>query len=244
MKILCFIIVVIAMICFFKFTKTGKRLKIRVSGTSDEKFTEDASTPEGAKAYYNSAIALAEKKYSDEYGKYIQQTGKIKSYEEQLRVLKKEDMQLDLNIKSCIDKNDDNAAKVYLIKQKNNEEKAEIIKKNLEDLRSAAKLQDEVVKNLHDELENLKAEKEVSILALETAEATKSLQATSGISTNEEDKMLEKVREGVKKSKEVAEGSKIAYESSYEVQKKRLDKQMKDDEIQKKLDELKAGKKK
>lgn len=244
MKILCFIIVVIAMIYFFKFTKTGKRLRIRASGTSDEKFSEDASTPEGAKAYYNSAITLAENKYKTEYAKYIQQTGKIKSYEEQLRVLKKEDMQLDLNIKSCIDKNDDNAAKVYLIKQKNNEEKAEIIKKNLEDLRSAAKLQDEVVKNLHDELENLKAEKEVSILALETAEATKSLQATSGVSTNEEDKMLEKVREGVRKSKEVAEGSKIAYESSYEVQKKRLDKQMKDDEIQKKLDELKAGKKK
>lgn len=56
--------------------------------------------------------------------------------------------------------------------------------------------------------------------------------------------MLEKVRDGIKKTKEEADGNKIAYESSSSVQQKRLDKKMKDDEIQKKLDALKAAKNK
>ena len=54
--------------------------------------------------------------------------------------------------------------------------------------------------------------------------------------------MLEKVRDGVKKQKEAADGARIAYESSTTVQKQRLDKKMKDDEIDKKLQELKAKK--
>ena len=56
--------------------------------------------------------------------------------------------------------------------------------------------------------------------------------------------MLEKVRDGIKKTKEEADGNKIAYENSATVQQKRLDKKMKDDKVQKKLDQLKAAKKK
>ena len=97
---------------------------------------------------------------------------------------------------------------------------------------------------MFDELNELKSEKETAILTLETAQVTKSLQATPGISSREEDKMLEKVRDGIKKTKEEADGNKIAYESSATVQQKRLDKKMKDDEIQRKLEQLKAGKKK
>ena len=56
--------------------------------------------------------------------------------------------------------------------------------------------------------------------------------------------MLEKVREGIKKVKEEADGNKIAYENSTDVQQKRLDKKMKDDEIQRQLDKLKSERKK
>lgn len=97
---------------------------------------------------------------------------------------------------------------------------------------------------MFDELNKLKSEKETSVLALETAQVTKSLKATPGISTNEEDKLLNKVRDGVKKTKEEADGNKIAYENSATVQQKRLDKKMKDEEIQKKLEQLKAARKK
>lgn len=64
------------------------------------------------------------------------------------------------------------------------------------------------------------------------------------MSTSEEDKMLEKVREGIQKTKEEGIGNKIAYENSASVQQKRLDNKMKEDEIQKQLDQLKAAKRK
>ena len=91
---------------------------------------------------------------------------------------------------------------------------------------------------------DLKSEKENAILTLETAQVTKSLQVTPGIPSKEEDKMLEKVRDGIRKTKEEADGSKVAYESSSTVQQMRLDKRMKDEEVDQKLQELKANRKK
>ena len=110
-------------------------------------------------------------------------------------------------------------------------------------MKENAKLQEETVNAIKIQLSDLKAEKDNAILTLETAQVTKSLQATSGISSLEEDKMLEKVRDGVKKQKEAADGTKVAYENSTSVQKQRLDQKMKDEEIEKKLAELKARKK-
>ena len=93
------------------------------------------------------------------------------------------------------------------------------------------------------ELGDLKAEKENAILTLETAQVTKALQATPGTATREEDKMLEKVRDGIRRTKEEADGNKIAYESSSTVQQQRLDKRMKDEDVDRKLQELKANRK-
>lgn len=55
-NILLLIIAVVFVSGFFFFTKTGKRVRIRASGTSDQMFEEDASTPQGAAAYYNTAM--------------------------------------------------------------------------------------------------------------------------------------------------------------------------------------------
>lgn len=243
MSYLIVILVFVCIVGFVFFTKTGKRIRLRASGTADEIVSKDASTPEGAKAYYNTAIAKKEEDYQKAHSIYAQMLGKIENYEAQLLTLKKENMQLDINVNSCVEKNDDEGAKVYLTRQQEVTEKITIIKEALKELRENAILQDETLKNMFDELNKLKSEKETAILTLETAQVTKSLQATS-VSSNEEDKMLEKVRDGIKKTKEEADGNKIAYESSSSVQQKRLDKRMKDDEIQKKLDALKAAKKK
>lgn len=244
MKYLIVFIIVMCVIALLFFTKTGKRLRLRASGTADEVITKDASTPEGAKAYYNTAISKKEEEYQKAHAIYAQMLGKIENYETQLRSLKKENMQLDLNITSCVEKNDDDGAKVYLTRQQEVTDKIDIIKEAVKELKENANLQDETLKDMFDELNKLKSEKETSILALETAQVTKSLKATSGISTNEEDKLLDKVRDGVKKTKEEADGNKIAYENSATVQQKRLDKKMKDEEIQKKLEQLKAARKK
>lgn len=243
MNHLIILLLFICIIGFVFFTKTGKRIRLRASGTADEIVSKDASTPEGAKAYYNTAIAKKEEDYKKAHSIYAQMLGKIENYEAQLLTLKKENMQLDINVNSCVEKNDDEGAKVYLTRQQEVTEKITIIKEALKELRENATLQDETLKNMFDELNKLKSEKETAILTLETAQVAKSLQATS-VSSNEEDKMLEKVRDGIKKTKEEADGNKIAYESSSSVQQKRLDKKMKDDEIQKKLDALKTAKNK
>ena len=88
----------------------------------------------------------------------------------------------------------------------------------------------------------MKAEKDKAILTLETAQVTKSLKVLPEASDKEEDKMLEAVRDGIKKQKEMADGTKEAFDNSADVQQKRLDKKMKDEALDKKLQELKAKK--
>jgi phage shock protein A len=237
------VIVVLAILFFFLRTKTGKRLKLRASGTAAEVISKDASTPEGAKAYYNVAIEKKEEDLAKANVIYTQMLGKISNYEDQIRGYKKDLMKTEININSCVEKNDDEGAKVYLKEQQDLEEKVAIIKDALTGLKENAKLQEETVKGIRTQLSDLKAEKDNAVLTLETVQVTKSLQATTGVSYAEEDKMLEKVRDGVKKQKEAADGTKIAYENSASVQKQRLDQKMKDEEIEKKLAELKARKK-
>ena len=236
-------IVVLAILFFFLRTKTGKRLKLRASGTAAEAISKDASTPEGAKAYYNVAIEKKEEDLAKANVIYTQMLGKISNYEDQLRGYKKDLMKTEININSCVEKNDDEGAKVYLKEQQDLEEKVAIIKDALTGLKENAKLQEETVKGIQTQLSDLKAEKDNAVLTLETVQVTKSLQATTGVSSAEEDKMLEKVRDGIKKQKEAADGVKVAYENSTAVQKQRLDQKMKNEEIEKKLAELKDKKK-
>lgn len=237
------VIVVLAILFFFLRTKTGKRLKLRASGTAAEAISKDASTPEGAKAYYNVAIEKKEEDLAKANVIYTQMLGKISNYEDQIRGYKKDLMKTEININSCVEKNDDEGAKVYLKEQQDLEEKVAIIKDALTGLKENAKIQEETVKGIRTQLSDLKAEKDNAVLTLETVQVTKSLQATTGVSSAEEDKMLEKVRDGIKKQKEAADGVKVAYENSTAVQKQRLDQKMKNEEIEKKLAELKAKKK-
>lgn len=238
------VILVIAAVIFFTTTKTGKRLKMRASGTADEMISNDASTPDGAKAYYNSIISKKEDSYIKANSLYTQIEGKIQNYETQLRQLQKENMQMDLSVASCIDRNDDESAKAYLAKQQEVADKIETIKTTLKELKENRDVQKENLTALQEEIKSLKAEKDKAVFTLEAAETVKSLQSIPNTSTQEENKMLEKVREGVQKTKEQADGTRIAYENSTDVQMKRLDKKMKDEELQKKLDSLKAAKKK
>lgn len=238
------VILVIAAVIFFTTTKTGKRLKMRASGAADEMISNDASTPDGAKAYYNSIISKKEDSYIKANSLYTQIEGKIQNYETQLRQLQKENMQMDLSVASCIDRNDDESAKAYLAKQQEVADKIETIKTTLKELKENRDVQKENLTALQEEIKSLKAEKDKAVFTLEAAETVKSLQSIPNTSTQEENKMLEKVREGVQKTKEQADGTRIAYENSADVQMKRLDKRMKDEELQKKLNSLKAAKKK
>lgn len=237
-----FLVLVAAGTVWFLNTKVGKRLKLRASGTANEMLNQDASTPEGAKAYYNAAIEKKEEEYQKANTVYSQMLGKISSFEQNLRAMQKEDMQLTLDINSCIDQGNDEGAKVYLERQQENKDKIEVLKNSLKEIKENSVLQKETVDKLYDDLKALKSEKDKAIFTLETVEATKALKPDTGVGSNEQEKMLQKVREGVQKAKEESDGNRIAYESSAEVQKKRLDKQMKNNAIDQKLAELKAKK--
>lgn len=220
-------------------TKLGKRLLLRAKGTADEMLNQDASTPEGAKAYYNAAIEAKSDVYNDAVKTLGQMKGKAQTYEQQLRDYKKDRMKYDMSLRQCIDSDDDETAKVYIGKMADVDDKIEILKTTLTELNSNITVQEENVDALREEIEALKAEKDKTILTLETSQTVMALKVDSGIATTEEDKMLEKVRDGVQKAKEAAVGHKIAYENSDAVQQKRLDQHMKNADIEAKLQELK-----
>lgn len=224
-----------------KLVKMGQRLWARVTGTIDEIMNRDASTPEGAAAYYNAAIEAKEEQYKQSITTLSQMKGKVDTYEQQLRDLKKTKMQCELDLRKCIDSGDDEAAKIYIRKQEEVDDQIQVLKQNIPVLQDNAKLQQEVVDSLKDEVEALKAEKEKTILTLETSQSIKSLKVDSHAAVTEEEKMLEKVRDGVQKSKEEATGHRIAYENSTSVQQKRLDQRMRDADVEARLQELKKA---
>lgn len=240
--ILGILLAIVMLYWILNFTKIGKDLKIRATGSIHEAITQDASTPEGAKAYYNAAIEKREGDYQKANDIYTQMLGKIDGYEKQIYDLKKKNMQLDVNIDKCVDKGDDDSAKVYLSEQREVTDKMDILKNAVKELKENTEIQKNTLGDIKQEIDDLKSEKDRVVLTLETSQVTTSMNPNLG-SNREEYRMLEKVRDGVKKTKEKADGTRIAYESSSAVKQKKLDKQMKNDEIQKKLDELKQKKK-
>lgn len=233
-------ILIIVGIVLVNNTRIGKRVWLRVKGSADEAFTQDASTPEGAKAYYNAAIEAKSDVYKDAVNTLGQMKGKAQTYEQQLRDYKKDRMKYDMSLRQCINSGDDETARVYISKMADLDDKIEILKTTLSELNSNIAVQEENASALREEIEALKAEKDKTILTLETSQTVMALKVDSGVATTEEDKMLEKVRDGAQKAKEAAVGHKIAYENSGAVQQKRLDQRMRDADIEAKLQALKA----
>lgn len=242
---LCFLVVILAIGGALVFnTKLGKRLLLRLKGTADEALNQDASTPEGAKAYYNAAIEAKNDAWQNAVSTLGQMKGKAQTYEQQLRDFKKDRMKYDMSLRQCIDSGDDETAKIYIGKIDDLDDKIEIVKNALSELNGNIVIQEENADALREEVMALKAEKDKTILTLETSQTVMALKVDSGVATTEEDKMLEKVRDGAQKAKEAATGHKIAYENSDAVQQKRLDQRMRDADIEAKLQEMKkaAGK--
>lgn len=243
--ILCVLIpiLIVATAVFVNNTKLGKRLWLRAKGTADEALIQDASTPEGAKAYYNAAIESKNDAWQNAVSTLGQMKGKAKTYEQQLRDYKKDRMKYDMSLHQCIDSGDDETAKIYIGKMADLDDKIDILKTALSELKDNIAVQEENADALREEVEALKAEKDKTILTLETSQTVMSLKVDSGVATTEEDKMLEKVRDGAQKAKEAATGHKIAYENSSAVQDKRLNQRTREAEIEAKLQALKNAKK-
>lgn len=217
-------IVVIALIAFFK-TAFGKQLKVKAQGRADEVMRQDATTPEGARDYYNAAIREKEELYNRASASYMEVAGKLESSKKDLFDLNKEIMKVTKQINSCLDENDEEMAMKYALKKTTLENKIQILKDTIESLKQAEAHHKEVRGTATEELEKLKEEKELTLFQIEAdMQSIRLNESMDSLSTNSEtDRMLERVRDGARKTRERAEGSRIAYESSSQTQDRRLE---------------------
>ena len=101
--VVIFICIIAAVVAYLAFTKNGQQIKNRASGTVAEKIKDDAMTPEGAKARYNTAIRDKQEFYQKVTGTYTLVAGKLKAMEEDLQKTKKDILRVQTSINQCLD---------------------------------------------------------------------------------------------------------------------------------------------
>ena len=218
-----------------------KQLLVKFRGRTDEIMRQDASTPEGAKDYYNVAIREKEEFYNRASATYAEISGKRDSAEKDLYQTNKEIMRITQQLNACIDANDDTSAISYANKKVTLETKANVLKETIAEMKEAEKHQKEVRDQAAIDLQKLKEEKEQVVFELEANQQIIELhQSMDSVAvTSESERMLEHVREGAKKTREKARGSKIAYETSAQTADNRLKAAEQTREAQRIVDELK-----
>ena len=218
-----------------------QQLLIKFRGRTDEMMRQDASTPEGAKDYYNAAIREKEDFYNKASATYAEISGKLDSTEKDLCQANKDIMKVTQQLNQCIDNNNDEDAMTYAMKKTTLENKVEVLKETIVEIKEAQKHQKEVRDQAASDLQKLREEKERVVFQLEAdsqiIELHQSLDSIAA--NNESDRMLERVREGAKKAREKAEGSRIAYETSSQAADRRLAREERDREARRMVEELK-----
>ena len=218
-----------------------QQLLVKFRGRTDEIMRRDASTPEGAKDYYNAAIREKEEFYNRASATYSEISGKVDSAEKDLYQTKKEIMKTVQQLNLCIDSNNDTDAMAYANKKVTLESKAEILAETIVEMKEAQKHQKELRDQAAIDLQKLREEKEQVVFQLEADQQMIELhQSLDTLAlNNESDRMLERVREGAKKTREKARGSKIAYETSAQATDNRMKRAEQSREAQRIVDEMK-----
>ena len=196
-----------------------------MKGRTDEVMRQDAQTPEGARDYYNAAIREKEDFYNRASASFAEISGKRAATENDLHNSRKEIMKVTNEMNKCIDANREDEALQYARKKSTLENKINVLKDTVAEMKEAEDHQKEIVKQAEEELQKLKDEKEQVIFQMEADSQIIELhQSMDALNTNNEsERMLERVREGAKKTRERAEGSRIAYDSSAQAADRRLE---------------------
>ena len=123
-----------------------------------------------------------------------------------------------------IKKNKENEAMQYAMKKATLENKIKVLKETISEMKEAEAHQKDIRDQAAEELQKLKEEKEQTLFQMEADNQIIELhQSMDNLNTNSEsDRMLERVREGARKTRERAEGSRIAYDSSAQANDRRL----------------------
>lgn len=217
------------------------QLLIKFRGRTEEVMNKDAMTPEGAADFYNVAIQEKEQNYRKANQLFVEVTGKLDAAEKDLYDVKKQIARLDQNINSTIDAGKDDDAMVFQMKKENLLVKADTLKNMIGELKESKQHQQEVKDQMAKELDDLKQEKEKTIFELQANDQIIKLHESmnAATSSSETDRMLEKVRAGANKTREMATGSKIAYETSTDTVERRAEQSAREEEARKKIEELK-----
>lgn len=217
------------------------QLLIKFRGRTEEVMNKDAMTPEGAADFYNAAIQEKEQNYRKANQLFVEVTGKLDAAEKDLYDVKKQIARLDQNINSAIDAGKDDDAMVFQMKKENLLVKADTLKNMIGELKESKQHQQEVKDQMAKELDDLKQEKEKTIFELQANDQIIKLHESmnAATSSSETDRMLEKVRAGANKTREMATGSKIAYETSTDTVERRAEQSAREEEARKKIEELK-----
>jgi phage shock protein A len=238
-----FVLVLIAIIILILLLNKPfcQQLLVKFRGRTDEMMRQDASTPEGAKDYYNAAIREKEDFYNKASATYAEISGKLDSAEKDLYQTNKDIMKVTQQLNQCIDNNNDDDAMIYAMKKQTLENKLEVLKDTIVEIKEAQKHQGEVREQAATDLQKLREEKERVVFQLEADSQIIELhQALDNVAaSNESDRMLERVREGAKKTRQRAEGSRIAYETSSQAADRRLERAEQDREARRLIEELK-----
>lgn len=237
----CFLLLIVIVALVILNRPFLSQLLAKIRGRTDEIMSKDAMTPEGAADYYNNAIREKEVNVTKANQLFIEITGKLDSTEKELYDTKKQMMQIDLKINSAIDSGKDDDAILFQKKKETFITKSESLKEVIEELKKSKDQQQEIKEQMEKELEDLKQEKDKTIFELQANNQIIKLHESmnNNMTTSESDRMLEKVRAGANKTKEMAAGSKIAYESSLNTMERRAEQSAKDEEARKKIEELK-----
>lgn len=147
----------------------------------------------------------------------------------------------DLCEKFGLDANDENGARQYAMKKITVQQKIDTLKDTIEEFKKAKDQQDEIRKAVKQELDELKEEKERTVYQMEADQQIIQLHEgmNASASSSESDHMLERVREGAKKTRERAAGAQIAYDTSAKAQDRRLEAQARNREADELLAEMK-----
>ena len=127
------VIIVLVVIALVVNKPFRQQLGVKFRGRTEEVMRQDASTPEGARDYFNAAIREKEDFYNKAAQTLSEVAGKLASAEKDLYQTNKEIMKLNNQINSCLDENNDEDAMAYARKKAIAEEKIEKKRKRKEE---------------------------------------------------------------------------------------------------------------
>lgn len=221
-----------------------QQLNLKFHGRTEAIMAENASTPEGAEDIFNAAIQEKQKKFEQINNLYSEAEGHLDALKSDEYTVYGKLNNAQNNMDRCLDEGNDEDAKYYAAQKVSLEEQLEIIKTRIEKTKVDVAQKKELKTKEFEKLQALKNEKDVTIQQLKSDQARlEAARSLEGISNSETDRMIEKVREGAKKKKEMANGARISYENSAEAAEYRMQQRERETTIDRVLAEAKAKRK-